>query len=597
MEIRLFTDAIKRRRNTYKECEYLSDWQVHSAHLAAVSISSLASGFQQGPIYLPMPTGSGKTTGAIWGIVEFVKEYPDKKICFLAPYQDSVDQVYEQLVEYLGDETVGYYHSAGAMNKSIALEKQVLVISHAFVEYNYGKLADRDLFVVDEAIYATGEAQLKFEHFSQIRSWATRHGIMVDEFQQLFDLAFDLDKKLRASGKNYIAVPNDLDFEWAKRISENLKFEEHSQTIDVKLFNASQRFCEALTQGLVFLSKGKMSKDKYDPIYSAAVLGIPRLDKTVILSATGGMVYDIAGPFKQDSGVRDYWTGPTFEKLKLVQLSGPEMTGYYNSWSSYKNKEKVVAYLDWLFETIPEGEIYLTLPKKVLLGCLSEYLNLPRHGEIEYPISFNKHGKNVKISHHARSVGANEFRHCDAVIYLWDNHLPQSASIQRYHTLENAPITDEALESANSGQLIGDYKRIKEAQFIDNMMQQIGRGRVRNINNQAVAGAMTAYVLTDKADRFTKLRVQYKGCQIHQLAYENNSVKKPTGQLAQVIEFLASCESYKDISATKVEKALGFSLRRHSNALTDNLFIKKAGYTYIKGTRGAGKSATFKWNG
>lgn len=94
MEIRLFTDAIERRLNTYKECEYLSDWQVHSAHLAAGSINSLACGLQEGPIYLPMPTGSGKTTGAIWGIVEFVKEYPDNKICFLTPYQDSVDQGY-----------------------------------------------------------------------------------------------------------------------------------------------------------------------------------------------------------------------------------------------------------------------------------------------------------------------------------------------------------------------------------------------------------------------------------------------------------------------------------------------------------------------
>ena len=598
MEIHLFTDAIKRMRNRYKECEYLSDWQVHSAHLAAGAISSLASGYQQGPIYVPMPTGSGKTTGAIWGIVEFVKEYPDKKICFLTPYQDSVDQVYERLVEYLGDEVVGCYHGKASMHKHLAIQKQVLVITHAFVEYNYGNLEDRDLFVVDEAIYATGEAQLKFEHFSKIRSWATRHGIMVDEFQLLFDLALDLDRKLRATGKNYVAAPNDLDFKWAKRIAEDLKFEDHSQTIDdVKLFNAAQRFCEALTKGLVFLSKGKTSKDKYDPVYSAAVLGIPRLDKTVILSATGGMVYDIAGPFKQDSGVRNYWTGPTFEKLKLVQLSGPEMMGYYNSWSSLKNKEKVVAYLDWLLKTIPESEIYLTVPKKVLVRCLSEYLNLPRHGEIEYPLPFNKHGKNVKVSHHARSVGANEFRNCDAVIYLWDNHLPQSASIQRFHTLENEPITDEALGSANSGQLIGDYKRIKEAQFIDNMMQQIGRGRVRNIDNQAVAGEMTAYVLTEKADRFTNLRVQYKGCQIQQLAYENNRVKKPTGQVSQVIEFLASCESKKDISAKIVEEALMFNLRRHSNLLIDNPFIEKAGYTYVKGTRGAGKSGMFKWNG
>ena len=598
MEYSLFTDAIKRRRNTYKECEYLSDWQVHSAHLAAGSISSLACGFQQGPRYLPMPTGSGKTTGAIWGIVEFVKEYPDKKICFLTPYQDSVDHVYEQLRDYLGDDTVGYYHSAGLMIKSKALEKQVLVISHAFVEYNHGKLDDRELFVVDEAIYATGEAQLKLEHFSRIRSWATSHDVMVDEFKQLFDMAIELDRKLETSNKNYVAVPNDLDFEWAKRISEDLKFEEHSQTIDdVKLFSAAQRFCEALTHGLVFLSKGKTSHDKYDPVYSASVLGIPRLDKTVILSATGGMVYDIAGPFKQDSGVRDYWTGPTFQKLKLVQLSGPEMVGYYNNWSSPKNKEKVVAYLDWLLETIPETEVYLTLPKKVLVGCLSDYLNLPRSEDIQYPIFFNKHGKNIKISHHARSVGTNEFKECDAVIYLWDNHLPQTTAIQKFHTLENEPITDEALESANSGQLVGDYKRIKEAQFIDNMMQQIGRGAVRNINELAMAGEMTAYVLTERPDRFVRLAAQYRGCSKETLEYEKKVEQKPKGRIAQVIKLLSNQEPKRDIPAPEAEEILGFELRRYSKELLENWDLRQTGYQYVPGGRGRGKSATFKWNG
>ena len=63
MTIKLFPEAIQRRRETYKECEWLSDWQVHSAHLVAGSIGSLACGFETGPIYVPMPTGSGKTVG------------------------------------------------------------------------------------------------------------------------------------------------------------------------------------------------------------------------------------------------------------------------------------------------------------------------------------------------------------------------------------------------------------------------------------------------------------------------------------------------------------------------------------------------------
>lgn len=598
MEIRLFTDAIKRRRSVFKECEYLSDWQVHSAHLTAGAINFVTGGSEQGPVYLPMPTGSGKTTGAVWGIVEFVEKYPDKKICFLTPSQDSVDQVYSQLVNYLSQDVVGYYHSNGSTNKYVELEKQVLVITHSFVEYNYGKLDDRDCFIVDEAIYATGEAQLKLEHFGKIRSWATSNGVMASDFEQLHDLAVDLDRKLRANNTNYIAVPNDLDFDWAKRIAYELKFEDHSQTIeDHKLFSAAQKFCEALTQGLVFLSRGNKAKDKYDPVFSAAVLGIPRLDKTVILSATGGMVYDIAGPFQIYSGVRDHWSRPSYEKLKLVQLAGPEMTGYYNNWGTSKNKERVVGYIDWLLREIPEKEIYLTMPKKVLFRCLQEYLGISGHDDNTYPISVSKHGKAIKISHHARSIGSNEFKDCDAVIYLWDNYLPQSTSIQRFHTLENEAITDEALEDANSGQLIGDYKRIKEAQFIDNMMQQIGRGRVRVIDESAAVGRMTAYVLTDRADRFVKLSAQYRGCHLDQLGYENNAVKKPIGQLAQVIMFLRDYEKEQDILVPTVEEALGFKLRRHSVTLTDNWDVLQTGYQYVPGGRGRGKSATFKWNG
>ena len=48
-------------------------------------------------------------------------------------------------------------------------------------------------------------------------------------------------------------------------------------------------FCEALCEGLVFLAKGATGKDNYDPFYSAAVLGIPNLQNTAVLSATGGM--------------------------------------------------------------------------------------------------------------------------------------------------------------------------------------------------------------------------------------------------------------------------------------------------------------------
>ena len=58
--IRLFTDAIAKRRQENDGLAYLSDWQVHSAHLTAGAISSIADGYEAGPLNVPMPTGQEK---------------------------------------------------------------------------------------------------------------------------------------------------------------------------------------------------------------------------------------------------------------------------------------------------------------------------------------------------------------------------------------------------------------------------------------------------------------------------------------------------------------------------------------------------------
>jgi len=70
-----------------------------------------------------MPTGSGKTTGAIWGISELVEEHPDIRICFLTPYKESVEQVYNALGRYISGDKLGYYFSDGPNNKWEALKK------------------------------------------------------------------------------------------------------------------------------------------------------------------------------------------------------------------------------------------------------------------------------------------------------------------------------------------------------------------------------------------------------------------------------------------------------------------------------------------
>ena len=96
------------------------------------------------------------------------------------------------------------------------------------------------------------------------------------------------------------------------------------------------------------------------------------------------------------------------------------------------------------------------------------------------------------MSHHAVSIGTNKFKDCDAVLYLWDNHLLSSVAIQRFHILSDEPVTDESLKDANKSRLLGNYERIREAQYLDSMMQHIGRGNVRNIDADQNVGQMTA---------------------------------------------------------------------------------------------------------
>ena len=236
-------------------------------------------------------------------------------------------------------------------------------------------------------------------------------------------------------------------------------------------------------------------------------------------------------------------------------------------------------------------------PKAVIDGCLRSYLSAPATGELNYPIKFERHNKTVYLSNHARSVGSNAFKDCAAVVYMWDNHLPSTVAAQRFHTLADEPITDDALLDANGGgSLIGNYKRIREAQYLDNLMQQIVRGCVRAIDEDAVAGKMTAYVHTTNNDRFVRLAAQYLDCTKDNLEYDGIAVSKPTGRLARIVEYVGSYGDKQDVEAKAVATALGFELRRYNIDLESNWDLMMLGYTYQKGGRGRGKSARFNYN-
>ena len=133
----------------------------------------------------------------------------------------------------------------------------------------------------------------------------TSNNIMPDEFGAAYDYGHAMDVELRETGKKFIAPQNHNELVWAKSIANDFKSEVYRQSITQdNNVERVQIFCEALCEGLVFLAKGATGNDNYDPFYSAAVLGIPNLQNTAILSATGGMLYDIAGSFKQGSSSR-----------------------------------------------------------------------------------------------------------------------------------------------------------------------------------------------------------------------------------------------------------------------------------------------------
>jgi len=344
---------------------------------------------------------------------------------------------------------------------------------------------------------------------------------------------------------------------------------------------------------MVFVSKTTTHDDTYNPTFSAAVFGIPNIEKTVVFSATGGLLYSIAGPFKQDSGSRDYWLPPKYANMTLTQLIGPTLPSTYSRWNNDTAKQKVIEYLDWLLQQIPETNLYHTFPKSIVDKALRVYFNQPERGDLEDPYVTTKHGKQINVSHHAVSIGTNKFKDCDEVLYLWDNHLLSSVAIQRFHILSDEPVTDNSLEDANKSRLLGNYERIRDAQYLDNMMQHIGRGNVRNIDADQNVGQMTAYVLSRKPDLCTRLAAQYRGSRLSELQYTDRDTQAGLSRLCQILNYLLKYGQGRDVLKTELEGALGFSLRRYADDLEQNFELMCLGYEYIRGGKGRGKSAAF----
>jgi hypothetical protein len=581
------------------DSKFLSDWQVYSANLVQSAILAKADEgpYDAGPRYLPFPTGSGKTIGARWGITKVAKDYPDKRICFLTPYQTAVDQVHLELLKHLGPDVVGKYHGEAFVDKEEELAKQVVVLTHKFVQYNKGALDDRDIFIIDEAIYATAQVSLKLTDFSAALDWATSQGVLTAEFAKANKFANDMYGALNQDDTTrFFAAPKVSDRSWAKAISDLNLTGKIGQTISQKEDLAGVKiFCEALLLGLVFLDRGKFNNQKkYEPTFNAAILGIPKLENTIILTATGGLIYDIAGTIKESQYSKQYAVPATYENVTLVALPDPNIKEQYKTWTTPTIRNTVTNYLDWLLKEVKETEVYVSMPLAVYKSCLRMYFGLGK-GELELPKTVTKHGKTLHLSHHQLSIGTNQFKDCLTVIYLWPNHLPKKAILQEKTALEGKQVTDDELLLPNTRTKHGPFNRMIDAKYVDNIIQQIGRGNIRQITGIGKAGTMTAYLLV-RPDDMSYLKILMSSAKLSSLQ-GNGVIKKPTGRLARLSDYL----NYKkgdDVGIADAVTATGIEAKYiKETAQNSEWVIEEIGYQFQEGARGRGKSASFKWIG
>jgi len=597
---KILDEAVAKRRIEFPEDgKILSDWQVHSANLVQSAILAKGHGgpYDSGPRYLPFPTGSGKTIGARWGIVTVAKDYPDKRICFLTPYQSAVDQVHSELLKELGPDVVGKYHGEALVDKAEELAKQVVVLTHQFVQYNKGALDDRDIFIIDEAIYATAQVSLKLTDFSAALDWATSQGVLIPEFSKAHSFAVDMYGALQQDEtRRFFAAQKIFDRSWAEAISDLNLADKIGQTISKKEDVAGvQIFCEALLLGLVFLDRGNSwDQKKFTPTFNAAILGIPKLENTVILTATGGLIYDIAGTIKESLCSKHYAVPATHENVTLVALPDPDIKAQYKAWTTPTIKTKVTDYLDWLLKEVKETEAYVSMPLAVYDSCLRTYFGLGK-GDLELPQTVMKHGKTLHLSHHQLSIGTNAFKDCPAIIYLWPNHLPKRVILQEQTALEGKQLTDDRLILPNSKKHEGPFARMRDAKYVDNIIQQMGRGNIRQITGDGKAGKMTAYLLV-RPDDMSYLKVLMPSAKTQSLQ-GNGISKKPTGRLARLIDYLNDNRGV-DVSVGDVETATAIEAKYiKETAQNHEWMVDEVGYRFQLGQKGRGKSASFKWVG
>lgn len=582
-----FSCCPNKRENEQHNASNLSQWQRGAASLVSEAIVRKGEGEFPGPRYISMPVGSGKTTGAIEGVISLCEQHPEKTVVFLSPYVIGVEKVKEQLCQSLGKDHVGFYHAKANVSKLDEVKKQVFVGTHEFAAHNHLPLEDRDLVVVDEALYGTKDANLTTTQIYAVSAWARRNGILPDEFRAVF-VCVDSMANNRKEGLRFEPIGIAGIESAVERISD-YDFSAHSQTIGrTEPVHEVQVLCQGMLAG-----KAIVDHDGTDETtFMAGTLNIPAKQNAVILTATGGMVYKVSGGFKEIDSVKLQFVPPSYQNLELVQLSGPEIKGSYHTWGGTHKKAKVVDYVEWVLGQVPERKIYVSMPKKVIDKCLKGWCGLSARGDIDLPTKLNWNGKTVHLSHHQIGIGSNDFRNCEAVVYLWDNHLPKGVSLIRNHVLSDQAVAKEALAQANFGDLKGDYKEIRDAFLVENVIQQIGRGSIRNIGPDGAVAPMKAYLFVKEKTRAGVLR-SLSGCSTSTLeGYDK--LLKPTGRMDKVYLYLDSIKG-RNVFGSEIKEQTGVTLSKIADKL-EATKLEQYGYKFVRGRRG-GEQHSFVWVG
>ena len=569
---------------------YQTGYQFNASATVAEAIYRKGKGLEPGTRYISMPVGCGKTTGAIWGITRFVKENPGKKVCFLTPYVQGVKDQFKKLKAKLGKKVVGCFYGGASGDKSEQLEKDVFVCTHQFGSYNLAKLQDRDLVVVDEAAYGSDDVQITSGSIYNACDWARQEGILEKEFRAVF---LFLDGIVRQGRTGNCFLP--IDCSSVRPELEAISAYNFSTEVDPFSDKAGigdlQNFCIAMLDGKAFAAY----RDNGEVTFVSGALGIPSVEKAVILTATGGMTYGAVGSFNEIQLVKDSFKTPKYNQLTLVRLSDPEITGGYKTWKGQKTKESVEAYVSWVLEQVTEDEIYICVPKSVFDRCLREFFEFATNDKVDLPATVTKNGKTIHLSHHHVGIGSNNYKNCKAVVYLWDSHIPKLASVRKYHVLSGEDVTTGSLKDANNGDLRGAFAKVRDASLVENVIQQIGRGQIRQIDEHRLAGEMKAYVMVEPKT-FSDLLLQMKGCKV--VDCEGfGKLRLPTGRLQKVFEYLWQ-NTGRSWTGGEVKSATSTNVNLIKDDLEDRTEeLKSIGYRFEKGGRGRGNAAKFTWIG